>query len=171
MTKVTMLSATSEIIDRYNAAAEAMGEKSVKKFRDKRTALRRTNEILARVRARDLVRSKAESKPTAAPAPRTRKKRGMRFVFRPETKIRECKGTARTNSKDKRSLRHRAVDLLLKGASFTEVVALVKQFDKECGKEPKFLDRRAYELVRIVHYYLGYGLRQDSSGRITAYTN
>jgi len=94
----------------------------------------------------------------------------MRFVFKPESVIRETKGTIKSNSKDKRTLRARGVDLLTreKGATFKQVEAMVEKFDQDRGVPSKNVERRAYELVRLTHYYLGWGLKEENN-RIIAY--
>lgn len=145
---------TGELVVQYNAAAAILGEAPVKRFADKAVAVRRTTTITLRL-----------------PTKKTRKPRGMRFVFKPESEIRVCKGTAKTKSEDKRTLRQRAVDMLLRGATFAQLETLVEAFDKDRGVERGNIERRSYELVRLVHYYLGYGLRQDEHGRIFAYTD
>lgn len=157
MTKDITTLTTSELAEEYNKAAEQLGESQVKRFSDKKAALRRTQAILDRL------------------PKRKRKPRGMRFVFKPDAEIRECKGTARTSTADKRTLRQRCVDLLHTetGATFKQVENMVATFDKERGREPsdaERLERRTYELIRIMHYYLGYGIRQSEDGRIAIYT-
>ncbi len=155
----------------------------VKKFTDKKTALRRVAVTLSDYQA--MVDGEASDEGEAAPTPakatpaapkvkKERKLRGMRFVFKPEDTIRECKGSLKTNSGDSRTLRKRAVDTLTKGkgATFVEMQALVAAFDKERKTPTVNLERRTYELIRLMHYYLGYGLRQDAvTGKIIAYTN
>lgn len=98
----------------------------------------------------------------------SRQKREMYFVFRPLKEIKAARpGT----------LRHGVLEKLLsEGMLFSEVVDAVKAFDetrRRAGVDMKGSDahpeRRAYEVVRLIHYYLGYGLRQDPDGRIHAY--
>lgn len=146
----------SELVGQYNEAAERLGENKIKKFSDRKSAIRRTEAIVARL-----------------PKKRKRKPRGMRFVFKPETEIRACTGSAKTSGSDKRTLRQRCVTLLIKesGATFKQVEALVEKFDRDRGREPQSVERRAYELVRIMHYYLGYGIRELEGKRIQIYTN
>lgn len=147
---------TSELVSSYNEAAVTLKERTIKRFADRKTAVRRTTEIVNRL--------PKEAKKTA------RRPRGMRFVFKPEREIRECKSSARATTGDKRTLRQRAVGLLLQGATFSEVEDMVMKFDRDRGVPTKNLERRAYELIRLVHYYLGYGLRQEDTGKIFAYT-
>jgi len=97
-----------------------------------------------------------------------RRKRDMYFTFPVKSEIKAARpGT----------LRHRVLEKMLSnGLMFDEVVNEVKLFDEErrkAGVDMKGSDshpeRRAYEVVRLIHYYLGYGLKQDADGRIRAY--
>lgn len=148
---------TGQLADQYNVSAAILGRKTVKRFADKRSALRRTREI---VQAAKHIKRKPGGK---------RKLRGMRFIFPFDgaDQIRQCRGSLATSkSGDTRTLRQRCVDLLKKGATFDKVEQLVVDFDYDRGKKSEYVERRAYELVRLMHYYLGYGLRQDDKGRI-----
>ncbi len=168
-----------DLVTLFNLLRANVGiDKRVAKFTDKKTALKRVGEALAAYRAvvdaEEAEEAGTETETPPAPkAKKERKPRGMRFVFKPEPAIRECKGSIKTTSGDTRTLRKRAVDALIKGrgATFAEMKDLVTQFDKERDATTKNLERRTYELIRLVHYYLGYGLRQDEkSGKIFAYT-
>lgn len=63
------------------------------------------------------------------------------------------------------------------GLTFEEVVVLVRDFDGDriaSGKDLRGSDehqeRRAYEILRIIHYNLGYGMRHDqTTGKITVF--
>ncbi len=60
------------------------------------------------------------------------------------------------------SLRAQARDLLLKGATFAQVEDLIREFDEGRGKAPNHrIAERAYGLVRLLHTYIGYGLREE----------
>lgn len=148
---------TSQLAEQYNVSAAILGRRAVKRFADKSSALRRTKEIM---QAAKHIKRKPGGK---------RKLRGMRFVFPFDgaENIRECRGSL-TSSKsgDERTLRQRCVDLLKRGSTFDKIERLVVDFDKDRGKKSEHVERRAYELVRLMHYYLGYGLRQDDKGRI-----
>ena len=145
MTTLTNLS-NSQLVDQYNEAAALLGQSSIKRFRDKQTALRRTTEILAMIEHK-VAEPKAPAKPRA--------KRGMRFVF-------PFHGSDHLRStRNAETLRGRCTALLKGGATFADVKALVEEFDREHGKPSKYVERRAYELVRIMHYYLGYGIEHN----------
>lgn len=181
---------TSELVDQYNKASARLGDKPVKKFADRETAIRRTREQLIKfVRSidekladsvvdntttlEDAVRhvatqpAKKAAKPAKAKAEKPAKKaaaterkvRQKHFVFKPLDEIRVPKAD---------TLRGRAVALLKGGATLEEIEKLVKTFDKDRKKDQKNVERRAYELVRLIHYYLGYGLKQED-GLIFAY--
>lgn len=64
------------------------------------------------------------------------------------------------------SLRGRLVNLLQNGATFDQVVATVQDFDVARGVESKNVERRAYEAVRLLHSYVGYGLITNDEGVI-----
>ncbi len=161
-----------ELVVAYNEAAIKLGSNAVKRFTDRETGVRRTTKMvhaadealgLIVVPLEDAIKksvSKAppvETTPISTSTKKTRKKRGMRFVFpllgEP---IRDCKVTCTTVSGDTRTLRHRCRDMLLTGATFGSVETLVVAFDEDVGKTSANVERRAYELVRIMHYYLGY---------------
>lgn len=170
---------TAELVDQYNKASARLGDKPVKKFADRETAIRRTREQLIKfVRSidekladsvldntttlEDAVRHVATQpakKPAKAKATTERKVRQKHFVFKPLEEIRVPKAD---------TLRGRAVALLKDGATLEEIEKLVKTFDKDRKKDQINVERRAYELVRLIHYYLGYGLKQED-GKIYAY--
>ena len=168
-----------ELASLYRLVASNLGEPEVRRFSDKPTAVKRTWAILERYAASDAASEPAQGivigadalaaggapgdvpefvpAPAPAPAPDApkakveRKKRGMRFVFPAESEIKEAReGTARA-----------AALALLKrpeGASFQEVMDATGWNEKQ-----------AYEGIRIIHYYLGWGMKQDAEGRITVH--
>ena len=147
-------------VELYNQVAEVIGEKPVKKFADTKTANRRTWKILQDYKA--LKQSGAidgeqdddegESEPEA---PKDKKGRAMHFRFEKAEKV--------TPPRSPNSLRGQCVELLRDGAKFEDVKNLVEKFDNDRGVAHKNVERRAYELVRLLHYYLGYGMTHDLS--------
>ena len=136
---------SKELVALYNKHAS----KKVKKFKDKATALKRVKSVLPK------------EKGTAAKG--ERKKRGMHFVFPFSGEVREVRSAE--------SLRGQCVTLLKKGATFDQIQKLCASFDKKRGVTSESIERRAYELVRIMHHYLGYGLKHnEGSGVITLVT-
>ena len=119
--------------------------KKVKKFKDKPTALKRVKEVLP-------AKAKGE-----------RKKRGMSFEFPFTGETLEIRNPE--------SLRGQAHAALKTGATFDEIRKLVVAFDKKRGIVSETIERRTYELIRIMHHYLGYGLRyNEGTGIITLVT-
>jgi hypothetical protein len=158
-----------ELLSLHNLVASNLGKGSTKRFADTKTALRRTWAILEEYQATDVgtvdqpegdradfARREAEYERAVDPKPKVeRKKRGMRFVFAPEDEVRQAReGTARA----------KALAILRRdeGATFEEVSAVTGWTEKQ-----------TYEGIRIVHYYLGWGLREtvvDGKTRIHAYS-
>lgn len=68
------------------------------------------------------------------------------------------------------TLRYQAAELLKSGATFEQIEALVRNFDDEREKTSETVSRRAYEVVRLLHTFIGYGLREDDKGVITLVT-
>lgn len=152
-----------ELASIYRLVASNLGEPEVKRFADKPTAVKRTWAILERYAATETPASAPAAPEAPAPvaeptpvadAPKAkaeRKKRGMRFVFPAESEIKTAReGTARA----------KALSLLQRpeGASFQEVMDITGWNEKQ-----------AYEGIRIIHYYLGWGMKQDAEGRITVH--
>lgn len=68
------------------------------------------------------------------------------------------------------TLRYQAAQLLKTGATFEQIEALLRDFDDEREKTSDTVRRRAYEVVRLLHTFIGYGLREDDNGVITLIT-
>ena len=165
----------AEQISLYNLIASNLGQPPVRKFADRKAGAKR---IVAKLIEYDKemneehaadpdpeTETPAEDKPKPATKPKKtpakdkrkveRKKRGMRFVF-------PFNGPDHQRAvQNDESLRGQCVTMLKKGAKFADVEQLVVDFDKEHKRKPKHVERRAYELVRIMHYYLGWGVGHD----------
>lgn len=197
-TSVVALSDMSgpDLLGLFNLVTERMGGKRVNKFADKQTAVKRTwaaleahtnymaklaeeesdvetqtetqttakaqakaakqaeKEAAAQAKAEEKARKAAEREAAkAAKPPVERKKRGRRFVFPALSVIK----TAREGSK-----RALAIRLLTReeGAKFEDIQAATGWNDKD-----------AYEGIRLVHYYVGYGMAQDEDGTIRIFTD
>ena len=151
---------SGELVAKYNEAATILGQNLVKKFSDKKTAVRRTRKMVEAAEAKQ----DAEPAPDPAPKPKAKrvvKKRGMRFVYPPKSELRTIR--------DEDSLRGRVRSALEKGATFEDIVGVVRGFDTDRGSSPGHVERRAYEVIRILNYYIGYGLKQDAEGKIYLY--
>ena len=171
-----------EQVELHNLLVSNIGEGSqVRKFSDRKAGAKR---ILAKLRTfGELLeaeqvepatespapeKAKVKAAPKGKPAPKAkteRKKRGMRFVF-------PFNGRDNMRSiRDNGTLRAECVKLLQKGATFKEVEDLVVKFDAERGKKSEHVERRAYELVRLMHYHIGYGIAHDQkTGEIKLHT-
>lgn len=155
-----------EQVELFNLLGSNLGiDKRVNKFSDRKKGAAR---IIDRLKTwgdeEEIEEATAAPEPKAAPAPKAkpapkkkeaseRKKRGMRFVF-------PFNGDLRT-LRNMDTLRGQCVTLLKEGATFKEVEELVVRFDQDRNKKPEHVERRAYELVRIMHYYVGYGISHD----------
>jgi hypothetical protein len=147
----------SNLATLFNLIQTEMGtNKPVSRFSDKVAGVRRTWALLEEYQkktAPKVVKEKAQPKTPLVNG--ERKTRIKRFTFAPTNKV--------VNSKETGTLRAQCVELLKKGATFAQVKELVVKFDKDTGRtrhEDK-IERRAYELVRIMHYQLGYGIKHD----------
>ena len=80
-----------------------------------------------------------------------------RFNFEPLKQVKMPK---------KGTLRALAVDRLRQGATMQELEDLIIAFDWRNGKMPRNYSRRAYELVRVVHNRLGFGVREEEDGTV-----
>jgi hypothetical protein len=134
----------SELVALYNEAAESLGRKTVKKFSNKATALKRTAAILAEVKP-----AKAEKKA------RTPKTFDLEFVG---VQHKFVSGSIREQFY--RVMRRAS------GASWDDLVAIVKAVDAERGTSGNEL-RRARSYVRIMHTYHGYGIKTLADGNVT----
>lgn len=163
----------AELASLFNLVASNLDRGSVKKFADKAAAVRRTWALLEDYDAEEpdqtigeaLELAHERSKAQEPEAPRKeRATRIKRFNFVPDNAPKSLRKTD--------TLRGEAVELLRAGATFEQVEDLVRAWDVKEGKKTKeeTVERRAYELVRIMHYYLGWGIRHDiESGIITLY--
>lgn len=150
---------TTALVAEYNRAASLLGERTVNRFSDKETALRRTREIVARaalvVRSEEPPAPPPEQPPSAESKPegkRQRKRRGPWFVFKPGHEQRPPKEGSR---------RATAFAMLR-----SEHGATQQEIEAACGWTP----RQAYEAIRLIHYMHGYGLSMDKeTKRVRAY--
>ncbi len=132
----------SEMVEKYNSLANLLGQKTVNKFADRPTALKR------------LAKIEADVKEHLKVAPE-RKKRQKVFNYPPAEKLSALKAG---------TLRAEARDLLQNGATLGRVEQLIADWDVRQGKKPHRLEPRAYGLVRLLHNYCGYALREEVVG-------
>lgn len=140
----------SELRDLYNRAGSVTRDdfREVNKFSDKESAVRRTWDVL--------IGGKGEV--AAVPPPRASAPRRSKFQFPAgKDQITPRIGT----------LRYAVyVRLLLGPCTFDQLVDEVVAHDKDLGVESKNADRRAYEVVRILHYQCGFGFSHGDDGLI-----
>ncbi len=156
---------TPELLETYNELTGA----TVKRFSDRKSALRRTTEAwteaqeLAKHPSREAVEKEeaAASAPSDTPKPKqTRKAKGALAVApkRPQgynrpaqNWVRECRPT---------SAKGKLLELLLRGATLAQA-----------KKATDFDDKHLHTNLLTIHTWLGYGLRQAEDGTITAFRN
>lgn len=141
----------------YNAIARQLGgehDKPVNRFSDKKTAVDRITKVGKLLEVRDQPTPRERSPERSRGTPRqeqprgARKGREMRFVFPVKGEI-----------KGHRADTHRAT--LIKLLSQDEGATFV-----ECQEATGWDKKTTYEGIRLLHYYVGYGMRQDDAGRI-----
>ena len=104
-----------------------------------------------------------------APEPKAaRKTRSMVFRFQPQDPS--------TGKRKAGTLRAQCEALMIdaskdggEGVTIEDIMKLCQEFDEARGKASVHLKRRAYELVRLMHYALGHGL-DDRGGKIRIVT-
>lgn len=144
---------TGELLKVFNKLAEKHDIKPVKKFADRKTAVRRTWDILQKFGATAKRGGKSNGE---------RKIRQMRFNY-------VASGPVKSYRPD--TLRSRFIDPLNSGGiTFEQAMEVTKTFDRErpaaTDKEKrrraeKNVRTRTYEGLRLLHYYLNYSTKQD----------
>jgi hypothetical protein len=171
MTDLTTL-ATKDLLAMYNKAAGLLGEKPCARFADRSSALRRTQEIVARANLNLASDPEPEAQEAPAPAPKKpkaeRKQRGPYFKFKPREDHRQPKPD---------TMRGKAFALLRRegGASLREIMDVYNSeegWDLSNPDTPQYRDmrRRAYEGIRLMHYIHGYGLEPTGFEKARVYT-
>lgn len=122
----------------YNDAAEQLGRKTVKSFKNLATAERRTKEIL-----QDLAKAGKAGKKAAKGKREPRERNPLAFLDKDINLPREG------------SMPHVILTALTAkgGATMDELEALVAQRDKELGQEPVNLFSRVQRWMRHLHFY------------------
>lgn len=157
---------TATLLETYNNIAKANGETVVKKFADRKTAIKRVWAMLQKY-------GKDAKRPAKASGERRTRTKRFDYVAIGAPKAR------RESTPDNPVLRDMMLQGMLRpeGLSFNQGVDVVHEFDairKRLGKKissarnkdgtPKTANTRAYEAMRLVHYYLNYSLKQDGDG-------
>lgn len=124
---------TSELLALYN---KTTGQ-NVKRFADRKTALRRTREALDKVGTKPKAKAKAK-------VGGGKRRVGFNFTKGTVKPVREGTGRAKL------------VEMLREGATF-----------EQCVKRAGFKDERnTYQAIRLLNTYSGYGLKQGDDGVI-----
>ena len=154
--KILSAMTTKEMLEIYNNVAADLEEPAREKFVGKPQARKQTLAILGRFRDSKRKTSRVGGESAG---------KAMSFIY-------PYKGDEFLKKlRDKDSLRGQIHGMLEKGATFVECVERVKKFDKARGGEHVNEERRAYEAIRLLHFYVGYGLKQDEKGRIFVHTD
>lgn len=132
----------AELVEKYNRLATTIGADEINDF----TTVAAAEAALAELD----VRVQAYFAGTVG-----RKKRQKVFCYPPLDVLKPLKAG---------TLRAAARDLLLGGATLARVEELVAEWDRKQGDEPTRLEPRAYGLVRLLHTYVGYALREEGVG-------
>lgn len=165
----------AQLVELHNLVRSNLGLSTTKRFADTKTAIKRTWAALEqydqandqslgtgdKVQLTDAdkkqIKDEAEDRKAAEPK-KARKPRGMRFVFPAGDEIKPVReGTFRA----------KLVELFSNkpGATFDE--ALAATWGSKKGMDPETAKKTCYEGIRLLHYYCGYGMKQDADGRIT----
>ncbi len=153
-----------ELLDLHNRLAALTEGVEVSTFVDDRTAQEITwallsgdgpPEPLPKGTSRSKVDDEFEAAKPTKPAPKTSRKK--LFKFPAEKEIRPPKAG---------TLRGEVLEALRRGVTYNDVIVIVKEFDARRGVDVKNADRRAYEVIRLLHYYCGYGMDQSPEGVI-----
>jgi len=152
---------TSDLLKTYNRIAEANDEKVVNKFADHATAVKRTWAMLQK-------HGKSVKKEVKVATERRLRTKHFNYVAVGAPKPR------RESSADNPVLRDMLLTRLLspEGLSFNQAKDVVAEFDElreRLGKPVRnggehTVETRAYEGLRLIHYYLNYSLKQDGEG-------
>lgn len=165
MAQLSTLSNT-QLLTKYNAAAARLGRPTVKRFADSKTAIRRTREILtaspdpADVEAK-APEPKAPRADLALTPPKSRRTKGFNFPLR-RTLKKLNKGTIRE------AIFKRLAEGRDQGVTEQDVREVIVEWKRAHGEVPN-MDRLAidaYEHIRNLHLYVGYGMEQGQDGRI-----
>lgn len=177
-----------QMAERYNSVGAVLGKHPIKKFEDRHVGARRLQQLFVEVRmkapylAKEPVVEQAPvidepvvAESVAAPTisadnaaelvkqVRQRRRRQAVFMYPPSGELKRLA---------EGSLRAQCRDLMVRGATVREIENLILSFDvarKGNGKELRArteerIAERAYGLIRLMHTYIGYALREEGDG-------
>lgn len=125
-----------EMVQAHNEAAQQLGEKSVKRFRSKDEAEERTQDILKRLKAR---------KPGRKAGPIDWPCTGVEHKVRGGT------------------IGEMFINMLKKGTTMAGLVEGLEGHDAEIGSGQEATAGRVRSILRVLHTYNGYGIRQKGN--------
>ena len=185
-------SSASDLAKVYNEAASLLGEKAVNRFADKPTALKRTLALLERAVVQTAITSTAPQKPAAKLPPQRKAKPEEIDEAEPQPVVKQPKQKAKQKAKPQTEATERrgrqpsfnfpatddarepapntnrriVFDMLARkeGATFDEVLA--ETWGRNRKMDEKTQRHTTYEAIRLLHSYLGWGMRQNDEGRI-----
>ena len=149
-----------DLLKTYNKIAGQHNEKPVNKFSDKKSAVRRVWAMLQK-------HGKATKKGAKERAERRVRSKRFNYVAVGQPK------PVREDTPENPVLRHRLILQLMtpEGCSVNKAIEIVKKFDadrkrldKDIYSKPGTIETRAYEGLRLVHYYANYSLKQEGDG-------
>lgn len=169
-----------QLVELYRLVCSNMGKETrVTRFSDAKTGIKRVWGVLEEYAAEEAadageqqapavelteadkqqVKLEAQDRKAAEPKePKARKPRGMRFVFPVGDEIKEVRpGTNRA----------KLVELFTTGKGVTFDEALAATWGAKGDMDAEVAKKTCYEAIRLLHYYVGYGMKQDADGRIT----
>jgi len=161
---------TTELAAKYNAAALELGEPTVKRFSDKKSALRRTAKILTVANGTKIDPPEPALAPVDPPATVKRQSGSLNYLgMRQDIRPMDDQVVLKREG----SIRAACLELLRGGASYDQLVDVFKTFDTTRGRATKGdYPRRIYEMIRIFCHHYGYGTRSSEDGQtITLITN
>lgn len=148
----------AQMAERYNASAELLGKPVVKKFSDRPTGIKRLEVLFQEIEAlapKIVQEAKVVTKvvkEAKVAKEEGRRKRQKVFCYPPLESLKAIVPN---------SLRAQGRDMLVKGATLRQIEDLIFDFDRARGKPTTRAPERAYGLVRLLHTYVGYALREE----------
>jgi len=136
----------------YNAAAETLGQNTIKTFKDRPTAIRRVTKILAAAK---------DAAPKTTTKKTERKASGINFLgMRVDIKVSEVQAQLKRPN----TTMQRLLPILKRGATFEDMEAVFKEVDTLRSRTSKRPVRiRMYEAVRHFCYVYGYGTESTAT--------
>ena len=147
---------TSDLLALYNEKAKALNEKPVKRFADRKTALRRTAEIVKIANGVDAEESAARAAPKATKPAKAKAEKAA-----PSGRTADFTAPMREGGPQayrEGTNRAKLIEFLTDGVGHTF---------EECVAKGFYPDRRnTYEAIKYLNTYVGFGIQQTQDGRL-----